>query len=243
MSDHIFDLSFGHNDEELQQKTTRLKLKKDEIKRISLAWWPTKEDGNPDFDAAAPNFRAARRLFHEKVGYFFDKGPEYQKLSKDSQPGRINLATIVISWPLDDNGDIDKAKLVAGKFEMLYWVFSKKKYEEMARRHRKRSLGNHDLELVCKEEQYQNIDFDTFDDSMLRKIFESDKEGMIKFKEKIKTQLARMEANITNELGKDLSLAEIRAKLLGEEETSVSSASTTVSTENIDEVLNDFLDE
>jgi hypothetical protein len=242
MSDYLFDLSFGKNDEELRQKSTRFKMKKDEIARVSLAWWPTSENGNPDLDAENPHFKAARRLYHEKVGYFFDKGPEYQKLSGNGEPGRINLATIIIVWPLDDEGNIDKQKFIAGKFQILYWIFSKNKYEEMARRHRKRSLGKHDLEILCKEEQFQQMGFDTYEDSMLRRIFESDKEGMKKFQDRITSTVARLAANIESELGKDLDLDELRSRISGEEVSAVNE-SKAVSEEDVDDMVNNFLED
>jgi hypothetical protein len=206
MSEFI-EFGFGQNDEVFQQKGTRYKGKENRTDRLSIVWWAMR-DGKPNLDAKTPRFIGAPRVYIKGVGYVLAKSPEYSKLA--GQAVKKSVATIVVQWPTDDQGSLDKARLQTG-FRVLSWCFSKARYEALARLHGEWPLGSHDFTFACSDTQYQKGDLTPCRESVFRLLME--KEGIEAIQKRLLNGIAEIESGIQSELARDLTLEQIREKL------------------------------
>lgn len=231
-------MGFGQNDEDVKNNSKRFKAKAGTRYRISFAYWPETDKGELDLNHPTPLFKKAHRLYSEKVGYFVDKGPDFQRLV-GGEAGKIAIGTVIVVWPLDEQENVDKVKLQAGKFQVFPWVFGKDKYEDMGNKHRKRHLGKHDLEIDCSDEKFQKMKFDTYDGSILRQILENPKAE--KVRDSLVKQIKAAVASLDNQIARDLSIEEVRAKLSGE--TTPFNNGRAVTVGETDEEIDSFLSE
>ncbi len=214
MSTEFMEIGFGQNDDSFQSKGTRYKGKEGRTDRLSLVWWPM-EDGKPNLDAKTPKFIGAPRVYIKGVGYVLCKSAEYAKIA--GQAAKKSVATIVIQWPTDDKGSLDKNNIQSG-FKVLSWCFSKGRYEQLARLHGEWPLGAHDFTFACSDTQYQKGDFTPCRESLFKMLME--KEGAEAIQKRILSGIAEVESGIQNELARDLTLDQIR-EALGVESSAV----------------------
>lgn len=166
------EFGFGSGDDSLGGgKFERFKGKEGEFYRMSFVWWP-KKDGKPNLDGS-PSFCGAKRLYIPNVGYILDKGPEYTKIA--GGPSKPTIATVICLWPVDRKGQLDKARFANGEVQVMPWVFSKDKYDNLARRHDEFPFGQYDLNVACTDTQFQKMDMTPARESLLRKVVENDK--------------------------------------------------------------------
>jgi len=129
MSDGFLDFSVGVDDADVGKKTKRFVPKDDTSYRFTLGWYSVplrNEEGkvtgwDDDFawnddgtvsDEAVVRFSGCERVFAGKgVGYVLYKGPAYAQFGQ----ARQTVATILVVWPTDDEGELDVAKFTAGK--------------------------------------------------------------------------------------------------------------------------------
>jgi len=209
MSEYM-EFGFGSGDEGFQNKASRYKGKEGRTDRLSLVWWPVDDDGKPNLGAKSPRFVGANRGYKKGVGYFLVKGPEYAKLGRPKKA----IATIVVKWPSDNDGTLDRDRLTSG-FQVLSWTFSKIRYDQLARLHNEWSLGEHDFLFACEDTQYQKGTLTPCKESVFRSIMENEKAAPIQ---------AKIAADIRTDLARDLSLDEIREKA-GMDSPSITGAS------------------
>lgn len=206
MSDFM-EFGFGQGDETFQQKGTRYKGKENRTDRLSIVWWPL-EAGKFNLDARSPRFIGAPRVYIKGVGYVMAKSPEYAKLAGTAI--KKSVATIVIQWPTDDKGSLDKASIQTG-FKVMSWVFSGGRYEQLARLHNEWPLGSHDFTFACSDTQYQKGDLTPCRESLFRMLME--KEGAEAIQKRMLAGISAIEEGIRDELARDLTLDQIREKL------------------------------
>ena len=235
----IFEMGFGVNDEETKTTSDKFKAKKGETYRVSFANWPLK-DGSLDLSSPTPLFKSGKRLYHPNVGYFLDHGPEFQRLA-DGKPGKLQIATVIVVWPLDGEQEIDKEKVKQGKIQILTWVLSKDKYQELAGKHRKRHFGSHDLEIYCEDEKFQKMKFDTYNESALKGLLESTNPKNQKLISTIVSKIQNAAQNLDSQIARDMSLEDIKAKLSGEPSAPVANKSASAS--EVDDEMESFLAE
>lgn len=166
-SNDYMEFSFGSGDEALGGgKFDRFKAKEGEHYRVSFVWWPMK-GGKPDL-SGSPSFTGAKRFYIPNVGYILDKGPEFAKLA--GGPSKPTIATVVCLWPIDRKGQIDKARFAAGECEVMPWIFSKDKYDQLQRRHEEFPFGTADLNIACTDTQFQKMDLTPCRESLFAKV-------------------------------------------------------------------------
>lgn len=226
----------GDGDEKVGKRENRNKFKGKEGEgyRISVAWWPLK-DGLLDLDAKTPLFIGEKRMFVANVGYFFDKGPEYAKVA--GKEGRQAIATIVVKWPADKRGMLDKQRFAAGDYEVLPWIFSSTRYNEIKEQHEEWGLGAHDLKLTCTDSQYQKMTLMSTKDSCLRIILESPKRT--EQAKAISQEIAELAQGMRRELGQDLTLDQIRERL--GQEVATPTQQSDLNMDDVDGMLDDLL--
>jgi hypothetical protein len=221
MGEELFQ-EFGLGDEEKEGALSKddretFNPQKDESYRISLAWWPTlvTPAGSPvkyDMDAARPRVLRTQTLYGgQGIGYALYKGPEYARLMNKEPEDRI--ATVVVSWPIfrkgPKAGKTDPELFRAGRYEVLPWVFSKHKYQQISRAHNTKPLGMGDLRVTCTNAQFKHLEMSSYDENYLRKIMESKPDVFADIRERIET----VSKSLKKLLGKDYTLDELREKL------------------------------
>ena len=227
MSDFM-EFSFGMDDDKIGGKRfDRYKGKEGETERLSFVWWYRDADGNPIFDRGElpeairakvpegtnppPRFIGAKRFYIAGVGYVLDKGPEMAKLA--GQASKATIATVVVVWPTDRNGQLDVNRFQAGDFDVKPWVFSRDKYEMLQARHNEFPLGEHDIQAKCTDTQYQKMDIVPCKQNLFRKVVETEKLRHIA--QKIMAQVTECEATIRDRIATEMSVAQVREKLGG----------------------------
>jgi hypothetical protein len=177
------------------------------IYRVSFISLPGLAQGNPDFSAKAPQFQACKRLYSKALGYFLDNGPEFEKFSE--QPSRLSVGTTLVFWPVDNKGAIDKGRLAAGDFKVNTWIMSKDKYQQLVDIHADNSLVQKDLKITVSDPTFHKMTFVPCGDSILLNV----KEKMPELFARVVQFASVVENGLTKDLGQDLTLDEIKARL------------------------------
>lgn len=212
----MVEFGFGQNDDGFGGKVRRFKAKKDERYRVSFAWWAGSEDCNPimtalgdDAPAPSPRLLGANRFYIPGVGYFQDKGPEYQKIAGSATPGKMYAGTLIVVWPIDERGNVKKAEFAEGKFQVLPWIFSKDKYDTIAQNHNQFPLGMHDLSLLCTDDNFQKMTFTPCRENLLAMLRQKQPEAAKRLLEQVRDLIPLL----PNEIAQDLTLDEIRTRM------------------------------
>jgi hypothetical protein len=233
--------SFGRGDDEIGGPKKRFKGQEGMRYRVSFPWWEGIDDGKPNFEADGPEFVGAKRNYIQGVGYVLNKGPEYTKLANGESP-RTAIATILVVWPMNSKGKLDKEAIANGDIDVCPWVFSQDKYRAIEPIHREFHLGAHDLTINCSDTTYQKMTFSPCKDSIMAKLAE--KGG--KVWQKIVEETQVLAGSIRNEIGRDMSIKDIREKLQGGGQSGgnpAAVASGVMATEDIDNLVDDLLDD
>jgi hypothetical protein len=232
--------SFGRDDDNVGGPKKRFKGQEGRQYRVSFPWWKGIDAGTPNLEADGPEFVGAPRNYIKGVGYVLNKGPEYTNLAGGEAP-RMAIATIIVVWPMNSKGKLDTAAVKAGDFDVCPWVFSQDKYRAIEPIHREFHLGEHDLNINCTDTQYQKMTFSPCKDSIMAKL--ADKGG--KVWEAIVTQTAEIAATIRNDIGREMTLDQIREKLAGGDGGggAVAAPAAAAAVEDIDNLVDNLLDD
>ena len=203
----FIDFGFGQGDDKLSGKKEKFRGRKGEVSRLSFAHWPVKSDGSLDLDADTPKFVGAKRFYKQGVGYFLDKGAEFEKVA--GQRSKVAIATVVIKWPTDRDGELDKANLLK-KFKVLPWVFSNDKLVDLKGKHRNFPFGEFDVEVNCTDEQFQKMTFGSCRESLLRAILNN--EQHVDVANKIREKIAAVAEGLPNLIAQDLDIDTVRER-------------------------------
>jgi len=231
-SSDFVEFGFGDNDESFKRSASRFKAKEGETYRLSFVWWPTGEKGVPNLDAQTCKFIGAKRVYIQGAGYVLANNAEVVRMSgKQAKPA---IATIVAKWPTDKNGSLDKVAFMRGDVEVMPWVFSQDRYEVLKRRHEEFPLGTHDITASCTDTQYQKLDISPCRESLYAKVLSEPKLKAIG--DHIATEIARVAENISNEVARSMTPAQIREALGGESASPVNVAASA----DVDGLLDDL---
>jgi hypothetical protein len=178
--------------------------------RVSFIWWKGLEDGKPDLDQPAPQFAGGNTNFIPDVGYVINKGPEYNKLAGDDAP-RMRIATVIVVWPTDAGGTVDKTALSRGEIDVLPWVMSGDKFTSLKLINKEFPFGLHDFTMTCSDTTFQKMTFQPCRDSLLRALMNNPKAAAIVADLIATAQVVA--ANIGNQIGRELTVDEIRDRL------------------------------
>ena len=226
------------NDNKYASKNNRYKGREGETDRLSFIWFHGTEEGTPIFDSP-PKFMGAMRLYHPDVGYVLDNGPEFNRLSvaTGGKASKQAIATVVISWPTNRDGEIEKSRLAKGEFSIMPWIFSKDKYKSLKKTHDRFPFGSHDIAVDCSDAQYQKMTF-TPERDHLFKLISAKNPDMAK---RIVDQVLEVIGKLGSSLGQDLTLEEFKERLGRGEDTSNSFEGLNVSETDIGSVMDDIL--
>jgi hypothetical protein len=257
MSDGFLDFSAGVGDDDVGKKSTRFGAKDDTSYRVTLGWYSvTVRDSDGDVtgwdddaawdkdgnlvDEAVVRFTGCERIYKKGVGYFLYKGPAYAVFGQPRQ----SVATILVVWPTDSDGELDIAKFAAGKgYAVQPWVFSTDKYNVLKKQNKKFHLKTHDVAMTCPENgaEYQKLTFTPEDSNLLHKLMASEKPEMKAVVEKIKADIRGVAANIHRDLARDLTVDEVREALGEEVETPSGQKGGSHAAKDVDNLLKDVL--
>jgi hypothetical protein len=109
-----------------------------------------------------------RMWFHyqDGLGYVISRlgkdGPEADAVWKKLPEPKITFTTLLLIYPTDRQGNIDKEKL-ASNWHIIPWRFHKGVYEGIWKLNKGleengTSIASQDVKLECKVQEYQNID-------------------------------------------------------------------------------------
>lgn len=125
-------------------------------------------------DLSECRFKAVSGSYKEGLGYVaWPKvmTADEQKLYVEAKvgPRKDYVTTIVVTYPVDDEGDIDMDRLTKMKegrlveaFKVLPWRMSTDKYHDLVRINKKlvkggRSLADTDLSVLCTDKNFQKL--------------------------------------------------------------------------------------
>lgn len=232
--------TFGMDDDSAASigDATRYKGKAGETDRVSFAYFPLDDDGAPDL-AKAPLWVKANRHYVQGVGYFVSGGKEWDDLAAahGSKGPKTNLATVVVIWPTSSDGSVDKERLKKD-WKVRTLVVSKDKFSALVKIHQEWGLGSSDVSITCTDAQYQKMTYTPCKQHFLKDILANPK--AVKLKARLMAAITdAIEVNMKNDLGKPLTLDQLRERLGVGGGSPVAPASA----ENIDDMMMDLLDE
>lgn len=162
---------FGHNDREaLRSPFDKFDPKEGQVYILSFAWydalapneegeleaqsWPPEDGAFTIGDNFVPKFVKRARYYiknGDKTLCVADNGsPELAVLAGEAPS--TGIATVVIVWPTTNgkNPQVDKDAVMRGEYELLPWIFSPAKYQELAMIHQNSSFTLNDLAVFAK---------------------------------------------------------------------------------------------
>ena len=226
MSDGFMDFSIGDGDDSVTQKAKRFKAEGGRSYRATFGWLSVKTDTGWDDDAAFDadgnlhaeaqvRFTGCERIYKEGVGYILYKGPAYAQFGQPKQ----SVATILVVWPTDKDGDLDTASFANGKGHVVQpWIFSSDKYQNIKKSHKRFSLRNHDMAMSCPHDggQFQKLTFTPEADSLFQKLLSSDKPQYKAVAAAIVRDIKAVASTLHREMARDMTIDQVR-EALGEE--------------------------
>lgn len=257
MSDGFLDFSVGENDDNIGKKSKKFSLEDGRTYRVSFAWLsvPVKnaEGATIGWDDAAAwkggklhpdaqvRFTGCERIYKEGVGFFLYKGPAYAQFGQPKQ----YVATVLVVWPTDKDGDLDKAAFAAGKgWTVQPWLFSTDKYASIKKSHKRSPLTKCDMALECPVggAKFQKVNFIAETESYLMKLSVSEKPEFKAVFERILADIRAVSENIHREMARDLTIDQIKEALGDSVETATgSSSSSSHASKNVDDLLDNIL--
>jgi hypothetical protein len=156
MSDDF--ISFGVNDDDVSgRRREEFKGKTGKTDRIALCWFKKDSSGHYVINSGTiPLFKKAEIHFHPSLGYFEDLGVETQKLFGTP---KTKLLTIVIKYPTDLDGKLDKSAFLSGEFKILPWKLAPDKFRALKSINDEFPLVTTDLKVSCSDEKFQKMTF------------------------------------------------------------------------------------
>jgi len=237
--------TMGSGDENIGGgKTRRWKGETGHTYRFSFLWYEGSEDKNPNLGTAeepkAPNFVGAPISYIPGVGFIVNNGPEITKLA-GGEPPKTKVGTIVAVWPIKADGKPDTNRISSGDVEVAAFVFSGDKYKTLVQINREFPFALHDITVKCDDAQYQKLIFQPCKENLLRKFLDGGDKGKA-LMDPILSAVAQIIPNIQGELGRVMTVEQIRAKLVGGSVGSAVSGPVANVTGDLDGLVADLLD-
>lgn len=239
MGEDFKTFEMGVGDENVGAVSQRWSGETGRTARFSFIWWAGIEDGKPKMEGN-PMFVRAFTHFIPNVGYVVNDGPEYTKLAGKNPTERI--ATVIVVWPTDKHGNVDKNGIANGSMEVKSWVFSGGKYNNLKKIHREFPFHSHDITVECQDSKFQKLIFTPCRENLLKMLMKNEQAGEIVGN--LFSQAAALVNNISGDLGQKLSIQQIQEKLAGGPAavgTAPSVVADAFSTEQVDSIVGDLL--
>ena len=249
--DGCMDLGFGSGDEKVGDKNRRFKAENGRSYRATFCWYSVqgedkKWNDEAAFDkegnltsAAKVRFTGCERIYIKGVGNVLYNGPAYAQFGQPKQ----QVATIIIVWPTDKDGDLDGASFKAGKgWQVMPFIFSPDKYQTISKSNKRFPLLETDLLMACPEggAEYQKLTFTPENKNLLRELMKKSESPELKaLVSKILADVKAVAQNIHRELAQNLTIEQIKEKL-GKNDSPVGETANHTSPD-IDTLLDDVL--
>lgn len=228
-------MSFGFdNDSHISTRIPKFKGEKDKVYRLGLSWFPgiekdtfSKDSLDPEAlgfsenpSKLSPRFVSGEVVYIEKLGYLIIDSEEIRSIVQQVAPGKKSnqrVATVVVSWPTDSEGNVTKALLFSQKPKVQPWVISAGKYEQLKKFHM-RSYPLHSWDLQAELDPKKNVDFQdwTFmpqQDSLFRKMLSASSPEAKEIADFVISRTRQIVPNLEAELGKRMKPQELREAL------------------------------
>lgn len=243
MSDGFVDFSFGSGDDSLKSGgyTKKFKGETGHTYRASFAWFSDYgEDGLPVGDTKPKFTGCERSRYKEGVGFVLltdsNRSAMLDLLKVEAQQ---RVATVIVVWPTDKDGELDVASFKAGKgFKVQPWDMPPTKYSDIGRINKRFDLADHDLAMTCEDKTYQKMSFAPEKDNLLQKLLSSEKEEFQAIGKRICGEARKLASNIQRELARPMTVDDVREKL-GHEVSSPTGSNHAA--KDVDDLLNDVL--
>jgi hypothetical protein len=114
-------------------------------------------------------FKRFTAHFDSRVGFVISRlgkdGQEADEAWRMLEEPKDYFTTLVLLYPTDREGEVNKDALKAGMWKLMPWRFSADRYLQILKRNKGLvangvSIATQDLEITCKDTQYQNISID-----------------------------------------------------------------------------------
>lgn len=198
--------TFDEGDDKVGVKSNRFKAKDGETYRASFIWYPGTEEGTPDY-TKNPRYIGCKRGYRDGVGYFLTSSPELEKLSQN--PPKPVVGTVIVLWPTDRKGDVDKARLQAGDFAVNSFVFSEEKYQDLKSKNAEFAFGKHDVKITCTDAQYQKLTFTPCSNSLLETIRDKKPEVYARILDEVRLAIEAL----PGEMAQNLTVQQVHDKI------------------------------
>lgn len=204
MSEGFFEFGFGDGDQKVGKKSKKFDPESGRTYRASFVWYKKiGADGTPDFDQGV-KFTGCERCYKQGVGYFLYKSPAYSEFGEPKQA----VATILAIWPTDSKGKLDANRL--SDVQVMPWVFSADKYEELARQNDRYALTSVDYAITCTDSKFKKLTFAPEKECLIAKLLSSGKEELVGVAKGVLKEVAFVAEGIKRELARDLTLEQLR---------------------------------
>jgi hypothetical protein len=235
----VQEITFGQNDSGFSSKKKPWKAKGGENYCISFIFLKDIENGLPDLTHKMPRFCAADTHYFDKVGNVVVT-PEIKAAVLANVTPRPRLATAIAIWPLTPDGDVDTQAL--HRAEVLPWVFSPDKYEDLKRIHKNFNLIENDILVTCENTEFQKMKFMPKPKGILYSLATSEKTAHRDFAAKLFDKARPICTDIKSYLGHSYTLAQLREKLGSATASGGPGVSAPTIPDNLDETVSGFLD-
>jgi len=117
-------------------------------------------------DFGQVHFKKMNAHYQDGLGYVISRlgkdGAESDVVWRKLDDPKLYFTTLLLIYPTDKDGNLDKDGLKAGRWFLIPWRFGRKTYELIWKlndslRENDLSIASQDLKLECTEGKYQNI--------------------------------------------------------------------------------------
>lgn len=236
------ELTMGKNDTEYTKGARKWTAEQNKTYRLSMCGWPKTEEGY-DFDKPSPKLFGVRRIFIPKIGQVQVPGDgsddaAYLQFAPGQQV-REAIGSVVVVWGTTKKGNIPVEVFEEETYEILPFIMSKDKYTTVRGIHSINHLGKCDLIVDCTDSKYQKMTFQAFTGgNLLRQAFTQPQFNQ--YRADIGQKITLAFKTLKEELGAELTPAQIRERLVaaGESVGESVSAEDTTSTADLASALN-----
>ena len=215
--DGYADFTFGAGDDVVGKKSKRFKADGGRTYRASFVWFTEYDDDGLPTENAQIKFTGCETIYNPKCGYvLIDNTNRTAMLDLLKKQPKQRIATVIVVWPTDKDGDLDAASIKAGKGWTVHpWVFDPGKYQNIGKIHKRFPLTNHDLSMSCPPDgaQFQKLNFTPEGDSILRKYLASSNEALREVAAKILKEARQITEGIQRDLARPMTVDEVREGL------------------------------
>lgn len=148
-------IGFGKNDKKIMSggDLENYRGEKNRTDRISICWF-YKDEATGEVlmgPGDTPKFIAEEIHYVKGKGYILDN--DYLRDKKG--PPKRKIGTFVVHYRTDKKGKLVKPF----EYEVKPWTFGEDKYRSLAEIHDNFPLAQHDIKVVCTDDQYQKLTF------------------------------------------------------------------------------------